>query len=296
MSTITEILNNHPEEVTLVTHIPKPRHHADDVAATALLRILLDKYGIKHKTIHTFYPKDFLGYDDNTPNVIIYDIGLGMYDHHQPSPKDVHCLRLDSDGTTRKFSSVGLIWREIGHLLVPGDYVNDVYNNVIRAIDDQDNGNGFNPLSFCIGCMNTPANRTSTNETEAFEKAVDVMRILFSHVFENYIAKGEEKEEAEKIVASYKGKNYVSSDTYIATIIELCSINEIPFYIYPNSRDNGWCFRTITPVGGEMNDHIVDIPQEVRDWEGVTFLHPSGFLCSVDTKERAIEIIEKLCK
>lgn len=299
MATITEIIESKPEMVTLVTHISEPRHHCDDVSATALLRILLNKYNIGHKTIHTYYPEKYFGYTDSTPNVIIYDIGLGMYDHHQPSPDDTHCLRIDNDGIVRKYSSVGLLWREIGHLLVPEEYTKEVYNHVIKAIDDQDNGNAYNPLSFCIGCMNTPPNRKKIYENEAFERAVDVMKTLFNAVFETYNAKKEEKDIAIKIMDDFKSKNkqYVITDSYISCMSELCAKENIPFYIYPNSRrDKGFCFRTITPIGGEMNDHIVDIPQEVRNWEGVTFLHPSAFLGSAISKERAVEIVELILK
>ena len=45
-----------------------------------------------------------------------------------------------------------------------------------------------------------------------------------------------------------------------------------------------------------MNVHFVDIPESVRDWDGITFLHPNRFLGSAETKEIAIETVETIIK
>ena len=300
MATITEIVENvkngnRPNLVTLVTHKSSPRFHADEVSSTALLRILFDKLSVKTKLVQTFEPaKD--GYTDQTPNCIVYDIGLGMYDHHQPDGQNQHCLREDPDGVTRKFSSIGLIWKEIAKELVPEEYIENIYNSLIRYIDDNDNGFESNPLSYCIMNMNVPSNRGHDNSS-AFECAVALMQLFFKNIFDTVWAKKEEEDEITSIINAAKVTNngkYVVSDHYLAGMVSACARKEIPFYIYPNARDNGYCFRTITPVGGEMNDHIVDIPQDVRNWEGVTFLHPSAFLGSAVSKARAIEIVETI--
>lgn len=300
MATITEIVENvkngnRPNLVTLVTHKSSPRFHADEVSSTALLRILFDKLSVKTKLVQTFEPaKD--GYTDQTPNCIVYDIGLGMYDHHQPDGQNQHCLREDPDGVTRKFSSIGLIWKEIAKELVPEEYIENIYNSLIRYIDDNDNGFESNPLSYCIMNMNVPSNR-GHDSSSAFECAVALMQLFFKNIFDTVWAKKEEEDEITSIINAAKVTNngkYVVSDHYLAGMVSACAREQIPFYIYPNVRDNGYCFRTITPVGGEMNDHIVDIPQDVRNWEGVTFLHPSAFLGSAVSKARAIEIVETI--
>ena len=160
------------------------------------------------------------------------------------------------------------------------------------------NDNGFesNPLSYCIMNMNVPSNR-GHDSSSAFECAVALMQLFFKNIFDTVWAKKEEEDEITSIINAAKVTNngkYVVSDHYLAGMVSACAREQIPFYIYPNVRDNGYCFRTITPVGGEMNDHIVDIPQEVRNWDGVTFLHPSGFLGSAVTETRAIEIVETI--
>lgn len=300
---IEEIKNgNKPETVTLVTHKSVPCFHADEVSATTLLRLLFDdKLCVPTEIIHTFKPAEE-GYTDETPNCIVYDIGLGLYDHHQPDGQNQHCLREDKDGITRKYSSVGLIWKEIGKEFVPEEYVDEVYDNLIKFIDDQDNGFGTNPLSYVISHMNRhPSRKEETLGNDVpyfsqFEIACSIMRALFCNLFDYINAKKKEEEKVQVLISEAKknGKKYVVSEEFITSMTTALAKEEIPFYIYPNARDNGYVFRTITPVDGEMNDHIVDIPQDVRNWYGVTFLHPSAFMGSAISKERAIEIVETI--
>lgn len=302
MATITEIIEktkngNKPNLVTLVTHKTSPRFHADDVSATALLRIVFDiLLDIKTQTVHTFNPAEE-GYTDETPDCIVYDIGLGIYDHHQPDGQNEHCLREDPDGIVRKYSSVGLIWKEVGKYFLP-EYADEIYNNLIKFIDDNDNGFESNPLSFCIKCMNYPPNYSTNNSSDDFfESAVNFMITFFSGIFNTYFARKDEEDEIIDIINTAKTMNngkYVVSEHYLNGMDSACAKEQIPFYIYPNVRDNGYCFKTITPIGGKMNDHLVDIPQDVRNWEGVTFLHPSAFLGSAVSKARAIEIVETI--
>ena len=86
MAKISEIKNT-GEIVTLVTHAGN--FHSDDVVATAILELYFYDKGIKTKIVRTFKP-DEMGYTDDTPNCVIYYIGLGQYDHHQIGDADVH--------------------------------------------------------------------------------------------------------------------------------------------------------------------------------------------------------------
>lgn len=287
---ITEILKSNTgkeNEVTLVTH--KGPFHADETAATAILKKLFEKENYKVDIIRTFDVTEYI----DKPNHIIYDIGNGEYDHHQIDDK--HCLREDNDGVTRKYSSVGLIWREIGHYFVSEKYTDEVYNNFIKYIDDTDNGFGPNPLSYAISAMNNQMSEEEVANTN-FYQAVRVMTELFTVIISSIHKKEEEEKQIEDIINEYynNGTCYVVTEKYFSGMVSACTRENIPFYIYPNVR-GGYCFRTIPVAGGkDMNDHIIDIPQSIRDWEGVTFLHPSAFLGSAETKERAIEIVKKI--
>lgn len=292
MAKIKEIISQ-SQEVTLVTH--KAPHHCDEVAATALLHILLEKQGIKYKFLRTFTPAEE-GYTDKTPNCIVYDIGLGMYDHHQAPPNDSNCLRHDKDGVVRKYSSVGLIWNEIGELLVPKEYIDEVYENIIKYIDDEDNGFRPNPLSYCIKNLNTESNDSEINHDMAFFKAVDILKTLFRGVFDTIWNKHNDETLIDYIIEnSSVSDKYIITPDYYDVAIKKCSEHNCPFYIYPSNRgDNCYVFRTIPPKDGNMYERIVDIPDEVRNWDGVTFLHPNRFMGSAVSKERAIEIVKQI--
>lgn len=298
--TITEIVNQNPlpKQVRIVTH--KGNFHSDDVAATALLRIYLKSKGIEPFLVRTFQPA-YDGFTDDAPNTIVYDIGLGQYDHHQVGEDAKHCIRLDKvrgeygkeETIVRKYAAVGLIWKEIGEDMV-GKYADVVYDGIIRYIDDHDNGFGHNPLSTLIGNMNPITINPSDDEYDNhFVITVSFIESMLKRTIEKYRTQLMNEKELEKYAKP--GNPFLISPYYISGADEVCRQNGIPFYIYPNQRREGaWCFKTICPDPKDLSKHIVDIPDEVRNWEGVDFLHPSCFLGSAVTKERAIEICEKL--
>ena len=299
MSTkILDIIRNadpQKDTITLVTH--KGKFHSDDVMSTAILKILFEKeLKFKTKLVRTFTPKED-GYDDNTPNTIVYDIGLGQYDHHQVGEDAKHCIRLDKyldeygieHTSIRKHAAVGLIWNEIGEKWVGEKYAPVIYDTIIRYVDDHDNGFGHNPLSTFISNFNPNIlNPTDEMFDEAFNKAVSLCISFFMRTITHYRFIQRCEGALVIAVANSDGACLVT-DYYIPGADDICRERSIPFYIYPNQR-GGWCFKTISTSVDDMNSHICDIPNEVRDWEGVTFLHPSCFLGSAETKERAIEI------
>lgn len=292
MAKISEIKST-GEIVTLVTHAGN--FHSDDVVATAILELYFYDKGIKTKIVRTFKP-DEMGYTDDTPNCVIYDIGLGQYDHHQIGDAAKHCIRIDTneDGTTveRKYAAVGLIWKEIGKEMV-GKYADVIYDSIIRPIDNHDNGFGHNPLSTLIGATNS-LNPEATKEEHdnCFYNTTGQIMIMLDNMFLKYKQQIKNEEELKKYAKP--GSSCFVYDSYVSGADEVCREMGIPFYVYPNIR-GGWCFKTICPDPKNMSVHLVDIPDEVRNWTGVTFLHPSCFLGSAETKERAIEICENLC-
>jgi uncharacterized UPF0160 family protein len=293
MSTkILDIIRDAKENtiVTLVTHAGK--FHADDVMSTAILVLLLEKCGIKNiRRVRTFNPTE-AGYTDDTPNCIVYDIGLGQYDHHQTGDAAKHCVRLDDDGVERKYAACGLIWKEIGAQLVGGEkYANIIYNSIIRQIDDQDNGFGQNAFSTMISHMNPNMINASQKYYDFdFDNALSVAKKMFLATLDHFKFT-KEFEDSLKIYVEQSDGSCLVTPTYMPGADDICRERNIPFYVYPNQRKEGsYCFKTINADPQDNNSHLCDIPDEVRNWEGVNFLHPSCFLGAADTKERAIEI------
>lgn len=283
------------DTITLVTH--KGKFHSDDVMATAILKLLFEEE-LKFKTnlVRTFTPKED-GYDDNTPNTIVYDIGLGQYDHHQVGEDAKHCIRVDEitdefgqkHTVVKKYAAVGLIWNEIGEQWIGKKYAQIIYDSIIRFVDDHDNGNGHNPLSTFISMMNPNIlNPTDKMFDINFDRAVNLCMNFFRETIAHYRFIQNCERALIIAVANSDGACLVT-DYYLPGADDICREHSIPFYVYPNQR-GGWCFKTISTSVEDMNSHICDIPNEVRDWEGVTFLHPSCFLGSAETRERAIEI------
>ena len=79
------------------THAGK--FHADDVFATALLQIIRPDIRITRGFV---VPDDFDG--------IVYDIGFGMFDHHQ-EPREYRANGIP-------YAAFGLLWRVLGPGLV----------------------------------------------------------------------------------------------------------------------------------------------------------------------------------
>lgn len=288
---------NPTSTVTLVTH--KGRFHSDDVMATAILRFFFDSRGIPTKTIRTYTPEKE-GYTDDTPNCIVYDIGLGQYDHHQADEAAKHTYRFDVIGEgvdkqtlVRKYAAVGLIWKEIGEPWIGSKKLADeIYERVIKYIDDTDNGFAPNPFSSLIHDYN-PKNGDDKIYNTAFEEAVNMAYRLISRTIE--VAKSK-KESIDKLTAiAVKDAPYIITPEFMEGADDVCREYNIPFYIYPNDRiENGWCIKTINKYEGNNSIHIKDIPDEVRNWKDVTFLHPSCFLAACIGAERACEIATML--
>jgi len=116
---------------TLGTHNGK--FHADDVMATAILKLLLGKI----KVIRTR--------DENILRKLdfVYDISLGEFDHHQ--------LNKEIRENNIPYAACGLVWREFGPRVIQKfnsqldqndiitifDYVD---KNLVQGIDATDNG------------------------------------------------------------------------------------------------------------------------------------------------------------
>ena len=88
--------------IRVVTH--STVFHADDVFGTALCDLICPGINI----IRTVDP-DAIAHWQDDPDTLVFDIGLGRYDHHQEGKA------LRTDGTP--YCGFGLLWRDFGHIL-----------------------------------------------------------------------------------------------------------------------------------------------------------------------------------
>lgn len=115
------------------THAGK--FHADDVFATALLQIVRPDIKITRGFV---VPDDFDG--------IVYDIGFGMFDHHQ-EPRETR-----PNGVP--YAAFGLLWRVLGPGLVGERQARLIDENFIQPLDLNDNTGEQNSLCDAIGFFN----------------------------------------------------------------------------------------------------------------------------------------------
>ena len=129
------------------THAGK--FHADDVFATALLQIIRPDIRI---TRGFAVPDDFDG--------IVYDIGFGMFDHHQ-EPREYRANGIP-------YAAFGLLWRVLGPGLVGERQARLIDENFIQPLDLNDNTGEQNSLCDAIGFSNPVWYPPSTSRIPKF--------------------------------------------------------------------------------------------------------------------------------
>ena len=150
-----------------ITH--SDRFHCDDVFSTAFLKILCPDITIfrKRKIEEELF---------NDPEVIIYDVGGGEFDHHGQDKE------LRPDGIP--YASFGKLWRKYGSYVAESPKSAEIIDNTfVKWIDNTDNGGTPNPLTTSISAFN-PIWDSNDSEEEKFFEAVDIAKIILKNVIE----------------------------------------------------------------------------------------------------------------
>ena len=139
--------------------------HADDVLSTCLIRMINPLFKIKRTDQ---IPENYTG--------VVYDIGLGRYDHHQQDAEE------RANGI--KYAAFGLLWRDLSEYFMDEEHASAFDAAFISEMDRCDNCSDNNLLTTAI----KNCNRTWNSDEDAdvlFEKTVDlfipVMRKLIQH-------------------------------------------------------------------------------------------------------------------
>ena len=261
--------------------------HADDVFGVALCRIINPEIYL----IRTLEPDRVVALAKGAGRKsIVFDIGLGKYDHHQEDKA------LRPDGTP--YCGFGLLWRDFGYLLCPDEEARKIVDDTfVYPIDQADNGIKQNLLSQAIKSMN-PCWNSKENEDGAFNKALDVAIPILKAV----IAHANAAVEAEEAVL----ESYLASPTeeilildeylpYSKVVSDNPKLKNVLFVVYPSKR-GGWNVQTVTKEPGTFVNRM-DFPES---WlghadpdRGIHFAHTSNFLIACDTKEQAIKVAEE---
>jgi hypothetical protein len=146
--------------------------HVDDLLCTVFLRIFFEGTGVHIEVIRTRDKSKI----PTGNNVIVYDFGGGILDHHDEEEVKV------IDG--RKLSSIGKLWRFGKEEFMNKFSINErmwvrVDRELIKPVDITDNGGKMNPLTFSINAL-----RITENEGYKWSACIKTLETLVNSVLE----------------------------------------------------------------------------------------------------------------
>lgn len=259
------------------------KFHADDVFSTAFLKYINPEFQLERGYNP---PEDYEG--------IVYDIGLGKFDHHQEDAE------IRENGVP--YAAFGLLFREYGHLVFEEELANRFDESFIQPLDHSDNTGSRNEIAEVISLFN-PSWDSEKNGEEAFYEAVNMAYVILV----NKINKMKSNKKAEGIVllALEKAEDGIMYLDVGVPWKQVVIGKEIDFVIYPSDR--GGFGAQAVPKDKDSNELRIPFPEEwrgkrdeelaqVSGIDGLRFCHNSGFLIACDTLEGTLEACHKVRK
>lgn len=274
--------------------------HSDEVFATVILSKILPEITIARVTEVNF----------EINNKLIYDIGGGKFDHHQPGGNGQR-----ENGV--KYASCGLIWKEYGRQLLQKYNVEEievVWNmldrDLIQYIDANDNGQApkiiseyrFVHLSQIISSFNPNWDEEIDGDSK-FIEVLNLAEIIFDKTLQDIISKVKAKSFIDEAIEKSENQIMVLDKFMPWKEFLLESKNKkadtINFVVFPSNR-GGYNIYTV-PKDISSFESRKNLPKEwagLRDKElqkvtGVEtarFCHNACFICVADKKEDAIKL------
>lgn len=249
--------------------------HADDVFSTALLKILNPDFKVERGFA---VPENFDG--------IIYDIGLGEFDHHQEGNEK------RKNGV--EYASFGKLWKEYGHFILPDNECNHFDHNFIEHLDLSDNTGEKDNLASVISSFN-PFWDEPENSDKYFNDAVDYAISILNKQFARY---NKNREAEVHVLEAYRksNKKVVILDRYYPWVKAL-STTTAKYVIHPSQR-GGYSIQCIPSKNGKLK---VEFPNNLRGKnenelseviEGLRFVHNSGFCATANTIDACMKLVE----
>ncbi len=259
------------------------KFHADDVFSAALLKIIEPSTEI----VRTFeVPENFDG--------IIFDIGLGRFDHHQEDAE------MRANGVP--YAAFGLLWREFGESIFGADCPKEQAARFdeafIQPLDENDNTGCHSDLAGVIGAFN-PTWDSDESSDRCFERAVDFATVILNKKIDNIKSIQRAKELVEAALADSRD-NIVVLPRFAPWKMVLVE-SDAEFVVYPSQR--GGYNAQVIPADFDANEPKCSFPKEwagkpaeelkkISDVSSLTFCHKGRFLISADR----LEDIIKACK
>lgn len=254
------------------------KFHADDVFSTALLQILNPDYTYERGLTP---PSD--------PDIIVYDIGLGAFDHHQAD------RRVRENGIP--YAAFGLLWEAFGPRLLPTMW-EKFDEDFIQPLDLSDNTGVPNALADAIDYFN-PSWDASAPVNTGFPEAVALAKQVLTKAIERYESMARAKEHVEKALSQAEDHILILPSTMPWKSFVT---PEIDFVVYPSTR-GGYNAQAID-LDIEAGTHRCEFPSEwyghsdaelvaISGRPGLRFCHKSGFLLAGDDLDTVLAVCKE---
>jgi uncharacterized UPF0160 family protein len=290
---------NEKNITTLGTHSGK--FHADDVMATAILRLLLGDIKVTRTRDENILRKlDF-----------VYDIGLGEFDHHQ--------LNKEIRENDVPYAASGLVWREFGPRVIQKfntEFEEDdiltifdhVDKNILQGIDATDNGIDIKSeirvtsISDIIQSFN-PAWDSSSSKDDAFEEAVIYAIELLKRIIGRQVSVIKARGIVNEAFQNRDIKEIMvlkNGCPWLQQLLKIDINTEVLFVISPDDNNVEYKIQTVkkTPDTFEARKDILESirgksSEEINSIikiDDAIFCHKAGFIASAKSMESALKI------
>ena len=284
--------------------------HADEVFATIIVMAILKEVILARVDLEELKQV-------NSIRPIIYDIGGGVFDHHQPGGNGQR-------ENSIKYSSFGLLWRAFGRRVLEQKYhcstkqANILWEAIdfefVQAIDASDN-NQISRLGCGFPVMGIPSMIASfypswnsdQSEDDAFLEALGFANKIFDNVVTKSIAKLEAKASIDEAIASSEEKIMVLDKFLPWKDWLLNSSNpkakNIEFVVCPSNRIDGYNIMgvPVRPGSRYLKKYLPEkwaglSGKELEEASGIekaNYCHPSLFIATAKSFEGAMQMAHK---
>jgi uncharacterized UPF0160 family protein len=299
------------KKIQVVTH--EGMYHADDVFATAVLKMYFSKQGKSIQIIRADREdKQLLESAD-----VVYDVG-GVYnpqknrfDHHQRGKAGERPNRIP-------YAAFGLVWKKFGPTLVGKKHAEIIDQELVQAIDASDNGIDLSlprpefldveGLSFSriISLFVPFENKSEKLYRKGFDKAVNLAEECLKAIIEKVAFEQKVFKDFEKIYKRTKEKRIITVSRPYGrkTLTDVAfSFEEVLYVVYPSSDLEQWSvvatrakqksFETKKPFPKNWRGLRTEALEKESAVPQVMFCHDDGFLCIAKTKESALLLAKK---
>lgn len=286
----------------LVTH--SGSFHTDDIFATVVLSMVLQKEGQKFEVIRTRDPEIIKNADYVYDVGGIYDEATNRFDHHQVGGAGKNEFGIE-------YSSFGLVWKKFGESICGSKKVADIINKkLVAPVDAHDNGmdlvenkydvSPYNLQYFFYSMVPTWREENTTNDQMFFECVEIAKRVLLREIIQaRDIIISEEA--IAQIYKNAKDKQILIFDKNYPSAEVLQNFPEPLYAIYPRI-DTTWGIKSIrTDIksfknrkdfpaswGGLREDEL----QKITGVSDAIFCHRALFLAVAQSKEGAIKLAQ----